>query len=98
MRRAARTDENHQEIIDAFRKLGYSVYSTHRVGSGFPDLVCGKFGHNHLVEVKDSKKSPSQRKLTELEEKFFKDWLGSVHIIESVQDVIEFNRKRIRHA
>lgn len=89
-------DDNQPEIVAAFRQLGYSVQSTATIGKGFPDLVIGKHGHNHLVEVKDSKKPPSARKLTPDEEKFWESWGGSIHLIESLADVIEFNRKRIR--
>lgn len=88
-----RADDNQPEIVGAFRRLGYSVKVTSSLG-GFVDLVAGKFGHNHLIEVKDSRKRPSARKLTPCEAKFHQDWKGSVHIIESVEDVIEFDRKR----
>lgn len=87
-------DVNQPEIVDAFRSLGYSVKVTSSLGGGFVDLVTGKFGHNHLIEIKDSKKPPSARKLTPKEEEFHQGWKGSVHIIESVEDVIEFDRKR----
>jgi predicted transcriptional regulator len=53
MRHAAKRDENHQVIADRFRALGCSVFETHRVGEGFPDLVVGCIGVNHLVEVKN---------------------------------------------
>lgn len=52
MRRAARRDENQNTIADVFRALGCSVFETDRVGEGFPDLIVGCLGVNHLVEVK----------------------------------------------
>lgn len=80
---AAKTDSNHSDIIRVFRQLGCSVFSTHKVGKGFPDLVCAIFGRTFLVEVKDGKKSPSQRKLTPDEKGFHESWKAPVYIIET---------------
>lgn len=96
MRRAAKVDDNQSEIVDAFRKLGYSVRSTAMIGQGFPDLAIGKFGHTWLVEVKDGRKPPSKRLLTPQEEQFWRDWNGSLLLINSINDVIEFDRKHAR--
>lgn len=89
-----KVDDNQKEIVKAFRDLGYSVRSTAIIGKGFPDIICGKYGHNWLFEIKDGKKRPSERKLSEDEETFWRDWLGSVHLILSVDDVTAFDRKR----
>jgi hypothetical protein len=91
-----KVDDNHAEIVATFRRLGYSVRSTATLGKGFPDIIAGKWGHNYLCEIKDGSKPPSARKLTEDEETFWQEWRGSIHLIESVQDVIEFDRKRSR--
>lgn len=91
-----KVDDNQSEIMETLRKLGYSARSTAIIGKGFPDIAAGKWGHNYLFEVKDGKKSPSARKLTEDEEKFWAGWGGSIHLIESIQDVLEFDRKRTR--
>lgn len=37
MRRAARTDANHRELLDAAGALGAVVVETHQVGKGCPD-------------------------------------------------------------
>jgi hypothetical protein len=76
LRRAARIDANQPETIAHLRKLGWSVKPTHTVGDGFPDLVAGKPGFNCLVELKDGGKPPSERKLTEDQEDFAKEWTG----------------------
>ena len=55
----------------------------------------GKFGFTTLVEVKDGKKKPSDRKLTPDEEEFHREWLGSIAVIESIDDVLEFDGKVI---
>lgn len=88
MRRAARTDANHAEIVKAFRSLGCSVLDLSRLGGGCPDILVGMgMRHNVLVEIKDGSKPPSARKLTDDEEAFFKAWRGAVVIAESLDDV-----------
>ena len=83
-----KTDANHKEIMNAFRKIPYlSVFSTHMVGKGFPDIVVGYRGINLLVEIKDGKKSPSQRKLTNDEMVFHRQWNGQVIVISCVEDI-----------
>lgn len=88
MRRAAKTDANHQEIVAAFRKLGCSVLPLHVVGGGCPDLAVGKNKKTILVEVKDGNKPPSARTLTKDEQKFHAEWLGSLTVVQDLSDVI----------
>lgn len=92
---AARTDANHKQIVKAFRDMGFSVVDTSRVGNGFPDLIVGIHGRNGLVEVKDGEKSPSNRKLTDDQERFFDQWRGQSSIIESVDEAIAFAERFI---
>lgn len=89
MRKFARKDGNHKEIIQAFRDLGASVFDTASLGSGFPDIVIGMKGSNVLVEIKDGLLPPSKRKLTPDEIKFHELWRGKVVIINNVDEVIE---------
>lgn len=89
MRRAARTDANQTDIVDALRKVGASVAITSAVGDGFPDLVVGHRGRNFLLEIKDGDKPPSRWKLTKAEQKFFDEWLGEVNVIKSVEEALE---------
>lgn len=58
------------------------------------DLAVGKIDHTVLVEIKSGSKPPSKRRLTEDEEAFWREWRGSLILVESVADVIEFNRKK----
>lgn len=88
MRRAAKIDANHTEIVSAFRKFGCSVLSLHTVGGGCPDLAVGKCRKTVLVEVKDGNKPPSARSLTKDERKFHDEWLGSLFVVENLSDVI----------
>jgi len=90
---ACRIDENQNEIVKVLRKLGASVLILSTVGKGCPDLLIGLsdhkgYKHNLLVEIKDGKKSPSQRLLTKPEQKFFDEWNGNAFIVSSVEDAI----------
>jgi hypothetical protein len=76
-------------IIDAIRKIpALSVFSTHMVGKGFPDIVIGYHGVNYLVEIKDGMKTKSQKKLTDDEIKFHQSWFGQIIVCECVEDVL----------
>lgn len=92
---ARKTDDNHQEIMDAFRALGFSVADTSRLGNGFPDLVVAKKGINVLVEVKDGNKPPSAKRLTQDEKDFMQYWLGEYTIIETSEGVEMLNKSII---
>lgn len=89
MRKYARKDSNHKEIIQVFRDLGATVFDTASLGSGFPDCVIGFRGVNVLVEIKDGLLPPSKRKLTLDEQKFHDTWRGRVVIINNVEEAIE---------
>ena len=68
------------------------------MGKGCPDLAIGFAGKNALVEIKDGKKPPSARKLTNDEAVFFRDWLGFACIIKDATDAIDLiNRMRGSH-
>lgn len=84
---ARKTDDNHQEIMDAFRAHGFSVADTSRLGNGFPDLVVGKWGWNYLIEVKDGKRPPSERRLNQAELRFHNGWEGEVLVVKDISDI-----------
>ncbi len=88
VRRAAKIDANHAEIVGAFRKFGCSVLLLHHVGNGCPDICVGKNRKTVLVEIKDGSKPPSARELTKDERKFHDEWKGSVFVVGSLSDVI----------
>ena len=82
MRRAARVDSNHGEIVAALRSVpGVSVCSLAGMGFGLPDLLVGLAGQNYLVEVKDGEKCPSHRKLTPDQRNFFLRWKGKPPVV-----------------
>ena len=88
MRRAAKVDGNQSEIVRYLRAMGASVYPTHVVGGGFPDIVVGYRGVNYLFEIKDPSQPPSRRKLTPEELAFHDGWGGQVAVVETVEDCV----------
>lgn len=89
MRRAAKVDANQATIVDDLRKAGCTVVPLHAVGGGVPDLLVGYRGRNVLLEVKDGRKPPSKRKLTDDQVEFHDGWRGQVAVVESVKDALE---------
>lgn len=80
----ARRDENQPEIAQALRQAGASVFLTHRVGGGYPDLTVGYRDETYLMEVK----MPGKR-LNEEEQEFFKTWKGHAIVVYSIEDALK---------
>lgn len=76
VRRAAKTDANQAEIVKALRAAGATVQSLAAVGQGVPDLLVGIRGQTLLMEVKDGKKPPSERRLTPDQMEWHGAWRG----------------------
>ena len=94
MRRRARTDANHGDVVAALRKAGHYVLDLSRLGSGCPDLLIARRGRLVLVEVKDGSKPPSKRQLTEDEQDVHHALARcgvQVAVITSVQDAMELS-------
>lgn len=95
LRRAAKIDSNHSEIVDALRQCGAFVTSLAAVGKGCPDLLVGFRGRWMLIEVKDGDKSPSRRELTDWQKYFHAQAFTvgcGVHIVNSVDEAIALLR------
>jgi hypothetical protein len=86
MRRAAKTDANHQAVRDHLRAVGWSVCDTSSIGRGVPDLLVARRGFTAVVEVKDGAKPPSAIHLTDQQQRFWKDWPGVKIIAKSPED------------
>lgn len=89
-RRAAKVDDNQREVVALFRKLGWSVLITSQLKNCI-DIVVSKQGRTIAVEIKDGKKPPSARKLSEGELKFKEMWQGEYALVICDQDVIDIN-------
>jgi len=88
MRLRAKVDRNHAEVVEALRKAGASVQSLAQIGRGVPDLLVATHKGMWLMEVKDGKKSPSQRLLTEDELQWHWNWKQPVYIVYSATEAL----------
>lgn len=86
--RARKIDTNQPDLVKSMRSIGMSVFITSGLGNGFVDVVAGYRGINYLFEIKDPGKPPSQRKLTDDEQRFFGGWKGEAHKVETMEDVM----------
>ena len=84
--RAARRDDNEQQIVNALRKAGAYVEYTHNF-----DLLVGFRGRWHRLEVKDGNKPASKRQLTKHEQKLVETIGGRapVHIVKCAEEALE---------
>ena len=83
MRHRARKDANHAAIVAALRAVGVTVFETHQVHDGFPDLVAGYRGVNYLIEVKSTagELTPAQRGL-------HADWRGCIVVAQTIDEAL----------
>ena len=89
--RGKKTDANHAEIRNTFRQMGVYWKDVFQLPEFCDGLVIVN-GVTVAIEVKDGEKLPSQRRLTEAEEKFMHEWTaagGHYRIVESVDDAIQ---------
>jgi Holliday junction resolvase len=82
-----RTDANHGVVIEALRKAGWCVISLAQVGDGCPDAIAAKHGRIELIEIKDGRKRPSERKLTPDEVTFHQRLLAAGVTVKVITDV-----------
>lgn len=89
-RYARKVDDNQGQVVAALRAVGVMVEpGLSRLGAGAPDLLCGHHGMLFLLEVKDGQKSPSERALTEAEERWHERWSGyPVYVVESAEEAV----------
>lgn len=89
MRRAAKVDDNHREIVQFFRSIpSCAVLDLARVGNGCPDILVF-YREYYLVEIKDGSKPPSRRKLTPDQQQFHARWPDKIHVIKSVDEAAQ---------
>jgi hypothetical protein len=91
MRRAAKVDANHGEVVAALRAYGCKVADLSGVGNGVPDILVWipAFRRWILLEIKDGAKPPSARKLTEDQVKWHAEFKGCmVYVVTSAEEAI----------
>jgi hypothetical protein len=79
MRRAARIDSTHTEIVRTLRQLGVAVYNVKKP----VDLIVYYRGVTSLVEVKGT-----DGRLTKAQVEFIAEWPGPVLIVRTPDDAI----------
>jgi Holliday junction resolvase len=85
MRRAARADTNQPDIVRTLRSLGASIWHTHTIGRGGPDIVVGYCGVNVLAEIKRDERE----QLTLAEAQFHATWQGRIVTIRNENDALQ---------
>lgn len=90
-----RYDDNHHITVGHFLALGCSVTDTAGLGApGFPDLVVGCCGVNHLVEVKNLETAYGRRGLAPQQTAYNDGWRGeAVELVTCLGDVEDLVRK-----
>ena len=87
--RRGRIDDNQQAIVNILRTTGATVVLLSGVGKGVPDLLVGFKGVTLLMEIKDGKKPPSDRKLTTDQQKWHAEWKGgALSIVDSADSAL----------
>lgn len=79
-----KTDRNHREIMELFRKIGAVVDDTSAVGRGFPDIIINYRGLFAAVEIKSDDKA----KLTKPQINWHSLHSGLSFVVRSADDVL----------
>jgi len=82
---ANKTDSNHKEISKHFEDFGCSVLKIADLPNCC-DIIVSKHGRSIFIEIKDGKKPPSARKLTDGELKFKAETKGAWRLVQSIKD------------
>lgn len=91
VRRVARKDKNHDELVAVFRRLGCVVLELHQAGSGVPDLLVKCHGLWRPVEVKNPAGSYGRRGLSNSQKKFEQEFDYQIPIVRSTDDVLKLH-------
>ena len=89
-RQRPRRDDCEADIILALKAAGWSVQQID--SKDVPDLILGKFGLNLLMEVLGTAKLKKNRErggLTEGQQKWHREWRGSVLTARTVPEALE---------
>ena len=88
--RRKRRDSNHQAILDAFKRLGWSVIDTSQLGGSVADCVVAREGRVVAVEIKTAtgKVKPSQAA-------WLASWQAETAVVRDIGDVIALTRGEV---
>ena len=90
MRRAAKRDDNHREIVRGLRCIpGTLVLDLAAVGFGISDLAVIRKGKTYWLELKDGSKCPSAQKLTQAQVKLHAEFELAgvkVHVVKNLEE------------
>jgi len=84
MRRSAKKDDNHNEIVKNLKPYGFSIMDTYQLGDDCPDFICALHGETAVVEVKSK-----TGKLTKGQVDFMLLWRGKHIVARSHYDVLK---------
>jgi hypothetical protein len=84
VRRAAKVDGNHADVVKALREAHVAVRSIAPMGKGYPDLMCSVHRYMCLVEVKQ----PGEQ-LNAAQVKFRDGWPGDIHVVTSPEQAVQ---------
>jgi hypothetical protein len=102
IRRTSKRDVNHGGLTKAFERLGCTVQDLSHAGvSGWPDVVVGCIGQNHLVEFKNPETAYGRAGLNRNQRAFARDWRGGLVYAVSAPEEVEAlvrNWRRPSHA
>lgn len=88
MRQRARKDDNQNEIVDGLRAVGVKVHILNQ--KDIPDLLVGYRFNLYLMEVKDGKRKPSERRLRPGQQAFADGWVGyPICKVESLEEAFQ---------
>lgn len=87
---AKRTDANHTVVVNEIKAAlpESTVFDLSGAGRGISDIIVGFRGRNYLIEIKDSAKAPSARKLTPAQERFHVEWQGQIDVCHNAAEVL----------
>ena len=91
-RRKDRVDANQNEIVDALRKMGFSVELGH------DDCLVGINGLNFWYEIKNPNKISKTGKIHNLKKSqkdLLRDWKGHYKIVSSLDEILDDIKTRI---
>lgn len=83
MRRAAKVDGNHAEIVAALEKVGATVQSLAQIGRGCPDVLCAYGGDLFLLEFKSAK-----GKTNKAQDDWHAAWKSTVYVVRTAQEAL----------